>query len=411
MNNLEKNSYVLTTYGFKGVNNISLSDYVYTSSKTIDKVINNKSHEIQRLSEYFLLQNSIDDLSYIVSKRLKVLSVNNQTFDFQEKSIANLNIDDWLYHPWITKRSQDYESYLLDLAKTSSNFHDSTHIYLFNNSVLGIAKKLNIPQEAVKQILIREAKEYENYIPLVYDFIKKEYNIEYDNSDPETSFREFKRFVKDTFVFKMNRFVNVDYHFTSFVIATLTRCRINKISNGDNSFLYELSFKFDKKKDKPLLQSVLKFIKSVGSKYEEKVENNKTIINVFNKPLHDFVTSILVQDLKAIVGSSAECQEYFVNSLFENRSSINVGLNVAIQIKELFMYHKKVLGIKQYTEGVILEYLHDDLDQLESSLIIEDDGYYSKVSSLIPFENLYTQYTSVSIKDKRIIHLGFTECL
>ena len=173
MNNLEKNSYVLTTYGFKDVNNISLSDYVYTSHKTIDKVINNKTYEIQRLSEYCLLQNSIDDLSYIVSKRMKVLSVNAQTFEFQEKPIANLSSDDWLYHPWITKRTQDYESGLLDLAKTSSNFHDSTHIYLFNNSVLNISKKLNIPQEAVKQILIREAKEYENYIPLVYDYIKK----------------------------------------------------------------------------------------------------------------------------------------------------------------------------------------------------------------------------------------------
>ena len=271
MNNLEKNSYVLTTYGFKDVNNISLSDFVYTSDKTIDKVINNKTYEIQRLSEYYLLQNSVDDLSYIVSKRMKVLSVNSQTFEFQEKPIANLNIDDWLYHPWITKRTQDYESSLLDLAKTSSNFHDSTHIYLFNNSVLNISKKLNIPQEAVKQILIREAKEYEDYIPLVYDYIKKEYNIEYDNSDYETSFKEFKRFVKDTFVFKMNRFVNVDLHFTSFVIATLTRCKINKISNGDNSYLYELSFKFDKGKDKTLLQSFIKYIKSEGSKYEEKV--------------------------------------------------------------------------------------------------------------------------------------------
>ena len=27
------------------------------------------------------------------------------------------------------------------------------------------------------------------------------------------------------------------------------------------------------------------------------------------------------------------------------------------------------------------------------------------------FENLYKQYTNVIIKDKRIIHLGFTECL
>ena len=178
MNNLEKNSYVLTTYGFKDVNNISLSDFVYTSDRSIDKVINNKTYEIQRLSEHCLLQNSIDDLSYIVSKRMKVLSVNAQTFEFQEKPIANLSSDDWLYHPWITKRTQDYESCLLDLAKTSSNFHDSTHIYLFNNSVLNISKKLNIPQEAVKQILIREAKEEakrlaENYGLEEADFLSK----------------------------------------------------------------------------------------------------------------------------------------------------------------------------------------------------------------------------------------------
>ena len=411
MNNLEKNSYVLTTYGFKDVNNITLNDYVYSSGRTIDKVLNNKSYEIQRLSEYFLLQNSIDDLSYIVNKRVKVLSVNTHTFDLQEKAVSRLTTDDWLFHPWITNRTQDYVSGIIDLAKTSTNFYDTTHIYLFNNSILSIAKKLDIPQEAVKQILIREAKEYEDYIPLVYDYIKKEYNIEYDSSDPESSFKEFKRFVKDTFVFKMNRFLEVDINFTAFVIATLTRCKINKINNGDNSFLYELSFKFDKERDKTLLQNVHKFIKAIGAKYEEKIENNRTVLNVFNRPLHDFITSLLVTDIKCIVNSSPECQQYFVENLFKNRDLVNVGLSVAVQIKELFLYHKQVLGIKQYTDGVILKVLTDDLDNLDSSLIIEEDGYYSKVSSLIPFEKLYAQYTSVSIKDNRIIHLGFTECL
>lgn len=411
MNKLEKNSYILTSYGFKCVNQITLNDYVYTSPKTIDKVINNKSYEIQRLSDYFLIQNSIDDLSYIVSKKMKLLSVNKNNFELQEKTVERLDTDDWLYHSWITNRTQDYDSGLVDLAKTSSNFYDSSYIYLFNNSILSISKKLDIPQEAVKQILVREAKEYEEYIPLVYEYIKKEYNISYDDTEVETSFSDFKRYVKDTFVFKMNRFVPVDINFTSFVIATLTRCKINKVNNGDNSFLYELSFKFEKERDKVLLQNVLKFIKSINCKYEEKIENHKVIINVFNRPLHDFITSLLINDIKSIINSSEECQQYFIDNLFTNRDSINVGLNVAIQIKELFLYNKKVLGIKRYTEGVILKVLEDDLDTLESSLIVEDHGYYSKVVGIIPFEGLYTQYTSVSVKDKRIIHLGFTECL
>ena len=94
----------------------------------------------------------------------------------------------------------------------------------------------------------------------------------------------------------MNRFLEVDINFTAFVIATLTRCKINKINNGDNSFLYELSFKFDKERDETLLQNVHKFIKAIGAKYEEKIENNRTVLNVFNRPLHDFINSLLVTD-------------------------------------------------------------------------------------------------------------------
>ena len=407
MNNFNKHSFVLTTNGYKNIQFITPQDYLYTSNNTIDKVCNTNNFKISEISKYSYLQNSIDDLNYLISNE-SLVEVYDQSYKRYAKEVSLLSKNDWLFHPWVIKETSNVRS-KVDLLKTQEFFHDSDYIYLFNNKLFDMSKALQISLKALKQTLICEDKDFEHHLPEIIAYIKNEYNIDYDNT--ENGFKIFKTFVKNTFVFKMNRFLEVDINFTAFVIATLTRCKINKINNGDNSFLYELSFKFDKERDKTLLQNVHKFIKAIGAKYEEKIENNRTVLNVFNRPLHDFITSLLVTDIKCIVNSSPECQQYFVENLFKNRDSVNVGLSVAVQIKELFLYHKQVLGIKQYTDGVILKVLTDDLDNLDSSLIVEEDGYYSKVSSLIPFEKLYAQYTSVSIKDNRIIHLGFTECL
>ena len=408
MNYLEKSSYVLTTTGFKPIESLGLTTYVYTSNNTIDKVTNTKSNVIEKLTDYSVFQNSVDDISFTVSNKTKV-DIVNSSFKRSKISFLNLEVDNWLFHPWI-KKNQSHTVGTVDLAQSTTNFYDSNNIYLFNSSILNISKKFNIPQEAVKQLLVREAKEYEQYLPQIVKYLKDTYGIKKDKEEVETSFLELKHYVKDNFVFKMNRFISVDLNFVSFVVALFTSCKVNKTVLKDNTNLYELSFTFDKTKDKQIQSKVLSFIKHLNVKYEEKIENNKLVLNVYNKPLYDFVTKVLLVNISCILNSSPECQEFFVQNIFKNSNQINVGFEVALQIKELFLYTKQVVGIKQYTQGVLATLLQDDFDKLESTLITDEVGYYSRVVSISSYEKLHTNHSKINVKDSQIVHLGFTEC-
>lgn len=409
MNYLEKSSYVLTTSGFKVIDNISLNNYVYTSNNTIDRVINNRSVVIEKLTDYSVFQNSVDDISFTVSNKTKVEAINSLS-EKVPTTFLKLKVDDWLFHPWI-KKNQSHTLNSIDLGEHTSNFYDSNHIYLFNSSILNISKKFNIPQEAVKQLLVREAKEYEEHLPQIVKYIKEQYGIEKDTEEVETSFLELKHYVKDNFVFKMNRFIPIDLNYTAFVVAILTACKVNKTVLKDNTNLYELCFTFDKIKHKSIQSKVLSFVKHLNVKYEEKVENGKTVLNVFNKPLYDYVTEHLLKNILSITLSSEENQRFFTENLFKNSPQVNVNFQVSLQLKELFLYDKQVVGIKQYTQGVLATLLTDDFDKLESTLIVDEKGYYSRVVSLAPFEKLHEKHSSLTVKDNKIIHLGFTECL
>lgn len=408
MTNLEKNSYVLTTSGFKNINDINNLDYVYTSTKTIDRVLSTHDTEIKKLSDYSYIQNSIDDICFIIRNN-KHLEVFDGNFTRYCKEVALIQKNDWLYHPWI-QREQDVIINTVDLAKSTSNFYDSNYIYLFNNSILDISKELKIPHKAVEQTLICESKEYEQYFESIKNYIEEKFNIPYDSSDIENSFKDFKKFVKDKFVFKMKRYINVDIKYVSFVISVLKSCKINKTVLKDNSHLYELVFKYDSKLDKDLFINTSSFLTKIGTKTSITTEDNKTILKVFSKPLYEFVTNYLLINLNSIINSSKECQQFFVETLFNNETHFITNYNVALQLKELFLYYKQILGIKQYSNGYKIVKMRDDLDELESTLIIEKDGYYSRVIYKAPFDVLYTQYSSLNIKDKKLIHLGFTEC-
>ena len=409
MNYLEKSSYVLTTSGFKVVDNISLNDYVHTSNNTIDRVINNHSTVIEKLTDYSVFQNSVDDISFTVSNRTKVETVDS-AYEKVPTTFLKLKVDDWLFHPWV-KNAQFHVCNLLDLGEHTSNFYDSDSIYLFNSSLLNISRKFNIPQEAVKQLLVREAKEYEQYLPQIVKYIKEEYGIEKDDTEVETSFSELKHYVKDNFVFKMKRFVPIDLNFMAFLVAIFTTCKVNKTVLKDNTNLYELCFTFDKIKHKSIQNKVFSFVKHLNVKYEEKVENGKTVLNVYNKPLYDYVTEYILKNLNMLMLCSEENKQFFIDNLFKNSSQVNVNFEVALKLKEIFLYDKKVIGIKQYTQGVLATLLEDDFDKLDSTLIIDEKGYYSRVVSLAPFDRVNTSHYSLNVKDSKIIHLGFTECL
>lgn len=401
------NTFVLTSEGFKNLADLTPKDYVYDANSRLGRVTYKCTYPINDLSQFSLILDSVDEDLYIVKNDVKV-DIVGKTMIRRTTPFQTVQEDDWLFHPWI-KREQLFFKSSIDLAKTSNNFYDIEYLYLFNNRVLKIAEDLGIPQKAVKEILIREAAEYEEYIPMVYEYIRLNFEID---SEPEEgsieSFRTFKRFVKDNYVFKMNRFVQIDLDFTSFVVSTLTRCKVNKTSPTSNSFVYELAYRFENETDSELIRRLIDFCDTIDIKYEIKQTAKLTFINIFNKPLFDFVLNSLLIDLSCVVHATTDCQEYFIKNLFLNTDKVNGCRKIILQIKELFLYHKLVVGTSPAAEGYYAFLLEDDFDTLDSNLITVEDGYYSRIISKQPVTDRFTEYTYFETQDRSTSLMTYT---
>jgi hypothetical protein len=204
--------------------------------------------------------------------------------------------------------------------------------------------------------------------------------------------------------------MDIDINFVAFVISTLTRCKINKTSPTNKTFVYELSYRFETEKDKELISKLESFSKTLDVKYEIKQTKNITYINIFNKPLFDFVQESLVYDLKYILDSTKECQEYFVEHLFNNVDKIIGNRSMLLQVKEIFLYHKKVVGISEAVEGYAARPYEDDLSELDSNLIVSDDGYFTRVVIKAPLPgNEKLEYTYVETQDRSTSYMYYTK--
>lgn len=401
------NTFVLTSDGFKNLADLTPKDHVYDANSRLGRVTYKCTYPINDLSQFSLILDSVDEDLYIVKNDVKV-DVVGKTMIRRTTPFQTVQEDDWLFHPWI-KREQLFYKTSLDLAKTSNNFYDIEHLYLFNNRVLKIAEDLGIPQKAVKEILIREAAEYEEYIPMVYEYIRLNFEIDSEPAEGSIeSFKDFKRFVKDNYVFKMNRFVQIDLDFVAFVISTLTCCKINKTSPSSNSFVYELAYRFENDTDKDLIDRLIHFCEVIDIKYEIKHTAKLTFINIFNKPLFDFVLNSLLVDLGCIVNATKDCQEYFIERLFKNTEKVNGCRKIILQIKELFLYHKLVVGTSTAPEGYYAFLMEDDFGALDSNLILVEEGYYSRVISKQPVTDRFTEYTYFETQDKSTSLMTYT---
>lgn len=400
------NPYVLTSDGFKDVQYVTIKDYVYDVNSRLGRVTYACTYPIVDNKQFHLIYTTVDKLPFIVK--------NNVLTEMVGQSLVKLNHtfnivceDDWLFHPWI-KRDQLTIKSTIDLSKTSDNFHDVNHIYLFNNKILQIAEHLNISQKAVKEILLREAAEYEEYIEPVYQYVKDNFNVDKSSTDDLSSFKDFKSYVYKNFVFKMNRFVNIDLDYIRFVISTLTRCKINKTStNNKKSYTYELSYRFESETDKTLIESLVTFATNLNIKYEITIKNKITHINIYNKPLYDYVIASLLVDLGTVLNSTFECQKYFVDNLFLNISSFTACKKVVLQVKELFLYHKKIVGIDEAIDSYSATLYHDDFESLDSTLILSEDGYYTRVLAKLPLPDQKINYTYFETQDKTTVLLNY----
>lgn len=400
------NPYVLTSDGFKDVQYVTIKDYVYDVNSRLGRVTYACTYPIVDTKQFQLIYTTVDKLPFIVK--------NNVLTEMVGQSLTKLNHtfnivceDDWLFHPWI-KRDQLAIRSSVDLSKTSDNFHDVNHIYLFNNKILQIAEHLKISQKAVKEILLREAAEYEEHIESVYQYVKENFDVDKTSTDDLSSFKDFKSYIRKNFVFKMNRFVDIDLDFIKFVISTLTRCKVNKTStNNKKSYTYELSYRFESENDKDLIDSLVDFATHLNIKFEITTKNKITHINIYNKPLHDYIIGSLLIDLGAVINSTSDCQKYFVENLFKNVGTFTACKKVVLQVKELFLYHKKIVGIDEAIDSYSATLYNDDFEDMDSTLIITEDGYYTRVLAKLPVPEQKINYSYFETQDKTTVLLNY----
>lgn len=396
------NSPVLTSDGYKTASSINRKDLVYSS--------NGPSGTPTYISTFptvpkmfYLFETSVDEIPFALRSDFRI-DVVDSDMSRSFKYVEHIKTDDWIFHPWIRREILSISS-LIDLAKTSSNFYDTKYIYLFNNRILKISEDLNIPQHAVKEILIREAAEYEEYIPAVYQYIRDNFGIDNFYTNETESFKEFKNYIKENFTFKMNRFINIDINYISFVIAFLTKGVLTKTSDGTHC-TFEILFRFNKSADQQLIQNTLTFINSLSVKHNITTSENTVYLNIFNKPLYEFLNTVLSINIESISRSSNECIKYFVDNLFKYSDSVFADINVLYQIKQIFLYFKKVTGIKQSANGYFCTLLSDDLEQLDSELIIEDYGYFSRILNKNLIQDSI-KYTYIESRDDTLVTMHY----
>lgn len=400
---MQKYNYVLTSTGFKSTNALSIKDYTFdrashhTRVSFTQKVLKNSRNSFSQITF------ETDDIPLVLPKDKKVMAFDVKSFSKRYVSVVDLKEDSWLYCPWL-KREELAPKQSVDMSRYVDNYYDSFNIFLFNNEILEIAEELQIPLKAVKELFIREAAEYQEHLDRLRLYIYDKYGILENTSDPETSFINFKKYVLKNHVFKMARYVDIDYDFINFLIASLTRSSTNQTShNKNNKYVIDYNFKST---DIILKNSLLAFLKKVNVKYEV----NANTITVKNKPFYMFIVNGLLSDIDFLVRLDNESYKHISSKLFEDNNTVNnVSLTVALQLKHLLLTSKKVACIKENALGGydVFE-IQDDFKNIDSTLIVSDDGYYTKIKELYAPTNIDTEYHYVKTESSEAL---FTNCL
>ena len=92
------------------------------------------------------------------------------------------------------------------------------------------------------------------------------------------------------------------------------------------------------------------------------------------------------KDINFIFRLPDHLAQQFVTELFIYEDTVcNISKEVALQIKQLFLYYKKVVGVSSSPLGNFQAKLYqDDFSVLDSTVILEADGYYTRVTNVYP---------------------------
>lgn len=394
-------NFVLTSDGYKATSALTSKDFTYNRSGRHSRVTYTSDSKVAP-TMFSRIATEVDNLPILLRNDKKVYTVDLTTFDKKYVLVEDLTEDHWVFTPWVAQDELSPRK-AIDLSKYVDNHHDTTYVYLFNNEILDIANKLEIPFKAVKELLIREAAEYDQHLIKLQRYIYDTYNIIENPNETETSFINFKKYVLKNHIFRMNRYIEINETFIGFLVASLTRATLSQNTFNRNN-KYQITYNL-KLEDTQLYNDLIAFLKSVNVKFE--VSPNKDTISVYNKPLYRLVSDGFLKDISFLFRLEPHLYNKFIALLFLNTNRIKLDLNVLLQIKQAYLYTKQVVAIKDSPQGDYYATLlkEDSLSSLDSTVIFENDGYFSKVSLLESFIH-NEKYTYLGTDDTESVYLS-----
>lgn len=309
------------------------------------------------------VQDSVDDISFSLNLWESIKIYRDGFNTFVNKN--TLQVDDWIYHPWINPPTTDKELKNIDLASYSDNYYNLKHVFVFKDELNHLSNKFNIPLYAIKEIFVREAAEYEEHIPELKKHIEEKY----------CKWEELPKYISDHLTYKMKRIIQTDNEEFIHLLAALYFH--SSLDLNSFSITFELS---ENHISLPFLNS---FFKRLNTKVIEIKDKNKTYIKVSNKPFFQLYTKYLQFNMHGLQYAKKEFQDLFISLTPETFKKF-LPVKLMLQLKEFYYFNKIILGIQYDLESDLpfITRLYDDLNSLESTLIIEKDGYYSRVISI-----------------------------
>lgn len=362
-----------------GVVNRSSLTINHNTLSTSTEYIKLKSISYPKHKHTIEIQDSIDDTIFYLEDTESLLVYRDNILQYV-KSI-DLEVDDWIFHPWVKK--PDTKSVIkLDLSLSSDNLKDRDSIYVFNHELLEVAKKFNISSHALKDILTRESADYEEYIQPVKEYIEKHY----------CDFKDISKYASKHFCYKMPRFIDTNTESFITLLAALTYYTEERYTlNTEDIASYILTISIPIEEKNKFFNTLNSFFKKLNVKMDKKETKTHIIYTIFNKPFFELYSKYLKYSLHYLSYQEDYLQELFLSLTPKNITS-KLSLRLAISLKEFFYYHKRIYALTSEPE-VTLKEVKDDLDLLESNLIVEDLGYFTKIISL---------YTDVKIVTSQI---------
>lgn len=343
--------------------------YIFTDKGLISKSELTTSHSVLEEKEFSSLkstsysrqqnvqefQDSNDDIIFILNAE-SICVVDDITATKKWKDRHSLQVDDWIFHPWIEKKKYSKIS-KLDLSKYTDNYKTLDSIYVFTDEILDIAKKFNISVHALKDIFTREAAEYNDIIPDIKKYVEEKY----------CKFEDLPTYIKDNCSFKMARYLHTENEDFILVMALLCQGLID-ISEET----YKLTFINLRKYSK--YNQVLKYLKKLNVKYIDVGDD----IVVLNKPLHQLFAKYLQFSLCGLKGMDDNLQQLFLSLMPKDLEVTSIPVRLMLQLKEFYYLHKIVSRITYediYTFSLVLE---------KDTVVVDVDGYYTQLISISP---------------------------